>query len=149
LLGRNQTELKGLGSHVRQNAVSGAAVVVETIWTGKRDALPVFPAAAHFPSFNSAPASLSLRACPDLRAAPASRRNVYPRHHKQRTENCVEQDARAVWSPGHSLSPSSPGMHLVIRDICGKRCVVCDLRHTSRFGIPSWGRKELAVAPER
>ena len=31
LLGRNQTELKGLGSHVRQNSVSGVAVVVETI----------------------------------------------------------------------------------------------------------------------
>jgi hypothetical protein len=43
-----------------------------------------------------APASLSLRACPDLRAARASRRNVDPRHHEQRAEDCVEQDARAV-----------------------------------------------------
>jgi hypothetical protein len=31
LLGRNQTELNVLGSHVRQNAVSGVAVVVERI----------------------------------------------------------------------------------------------------------------------
>jgi hypothetical protein len=34
--------------------------------------------------------SLSLPACPDLRAA--SRRNVDPRHHKQRAEDCVEQE---------------------------------------------------------
>jgi hypothetical protein len=51
------------------------------------------------------------------RAARASRRNVYPRHHKQRTENCVEQDAHAVRSPGHSVSPSSKRKYLFIRDI--------------------------------
>src|SRR5262245_52060438 len=47
----------------------------------------------------------------------ASRWNVYPRHHKQRTDNCVEQDARADRSPGHGVSPSSERMYLVIRDI--------------------------------
>ena len=31
LLGRNQTELNGLGSHARKNAVSGVAGVAETI----------------------------------------------------------------------------------------------------------------------
>lgn len=50
---------------------------------------------------------------PDLRAVRALRRNVYPRHHKERGENCVEQDARAVGTPSHNLSPSSKGMHLV------------------------------------
>src|SRR5262249_44961596 len=57
---------------------------------------------------------------PNLRAIPhASRWNVYPRHHKQRTDNCVEQDARADRSPGHGVSPSSKRMYLVIRDILG------------------------------
>jgi hypothetical protein len=35
-----------------------------------------------------------------------SRRNVYAREHKQRAEDCVKQDARAVRSPGHDASPS-------------------------------------------
>jgi len=42
-------------------------------------------------------------------AQSASRRNVYPRYHKQRTENCVEQHARAVRSPGHNVSPLPSG----------------------------------------
>ena len=50
---------------------------------------------------------------PDLRAVRALRRNVYPRHHKECGENCVQQDARAVGTPSHNLSPSSKGMHLV------------------------------------
>ena len=40
---------------------------------------------------------------PGLRAVRALRRNVYPRHHKERGENCVEQDARAVGTPSHNL----------------------------------------------
>jgi hypothetical protein len=39
-----------------------------------------------------------------LLADRASRGNVYARQHKQRTENCVEQDARAVRSPRHDIS---------------------------------------------
>src|SRR5215472_8358475 len=35
--------------------------------------------------------------------------DVYAREHKQRTENCVKQDARAVRSPGHDGSPCRRG----------------------------------------
>jgi len=101
----------------------------------KTRALPVLPAAAPFLSFNGAPASLSLRACL-ICVARASRGRVNPRHHKQRGENCVEQHARAVGTPGHNTLLSRR-MHHVIRDIGAKRRVVCDLHHTLRFGVRS------------
>src|SRR5262249_13520141 len=74
---------------------------------------------------------------PDLRAVRALRRNVYPRHHKERGENCVERDARAVGTPSHNLSPSSKGTLLVTGQLGGRRRVVCDLRHTCAAQIVS------------
>src|SRR5262249_22174532 len=80
---------------------------------------PVWPTPS-FPDFPRAVPCYLMQWYPDLRAARAaraSRRNVYPRHHQQRTENCVEHDAHAVRSPGHSVSPSSSGSIFFIRDI--------------------------------
>src|SRR5215831_8960899 len=63
------------------------------------------------------PASGGQRADPSQTRDGALGWEVDRRQHKQHADDGVEQDARAVRSPGHDVSPSSKRMYLPRRDI--------------------------------
>src|SRR5262249_1788438 len=71
----------------------------------------------------------------------ASRREVDRRQHNQHADDRVEQDARAVRSPGHDVSLV---FHLSGAGIEGQRRPVCDPGHTfAHFGEVGGGKRRL------
>src|SRR5262249_54950053 len=76
------------------------------------------------------PASGGQRADPSEARDGALGREVDRRQHKQHADDGVEQDARAVRSPGHDVSPSSKRMYLLKGDIRRHPRAVCDPRHS-------------------